>query len=144
MTWTWELPAWPDFTCDAEAIREAEAGFLQEAGHFVGVISHLAGTILDAQKRALRVVAFVVEKGKFLDRLRGRLNARQEKVLLRMFEAGPDGFIGGLSAGNYRSIGKISVATTTRDLNGLVELGALTKTGDKRHARYWLTVPESL
>jgi len=46
-----------------------------------------------------------------------------------MFEEGIDGFKGGLSADNYISISKTSRATATRDLQDLVEKGALTKTG---------------
>jgi hypothetical protein len=33
-----------------------------------------------------------------------QLNERQEKALLRMFEEGPEGFRGGLSAGEYSAI----------------------------------------
>ena len=112
-----------------------------EAGAWV---RYFGETVIDAQKRARRLVSFIVEKGKFFDRYRGRLNIRQEKVLLRMFEAGPEGFKGGLSAGNYMSIAKSTVPTTTRDLNSLVEIGALQKTGERRQTRYWLVIPETL
>jgi len=76
-----------------------------------------------------------------LDRLKGQLNARQEKVLLRMFREGPEGFKGGLSAGKYSTIAGASPATTTRDLADLVEKGALLRDGERRYARYRLTVP---
>ena len=55
-----------------------------------------------------------------------------------MFREGIDGFKGGLSAENYISITKASRATATRDLQDLVEKGALTKTGELRHTRYFL------
>jgi len=58
-----------------------------------------------------------------------------------MFHEGPDGFTGGLSAGNYTSVSKASSATATRDLADLVEKNALTRTGEKRSARYHLAVP---
>ena len=51
-----------------------------------------------------------------------------------------DGFKGGLSAENYISISKTSRATATRDLQDLVEKGALTKTGELRHTRYPLNI----
>lgn len=105
-------------------------------------VRYFSETILDAQQRAQRSVSFIIEKGKYFDRLRGKLNPRQEKVLIRMFAAGPDGFTGGLSAGNYMSIAKSTVPTTTRDLNALVEIGALRKAGERRHTRYWLDLPE--
>lgn len=55
-----------------------------------------------------------------------------------MFREGPDGFKGGLSAENYISISGTSRATATRDLQELVEIGALTRTGERRYTRYWL------
>ncbi|MBS0622017.1 MAG: hypothetical protein JSR80_03550 [Verrucomicrobia bacterium] len=55
-----------------------------------------------------------------------------------MFAEGIDGFKGGLSAENYLSITKTSRATATRDLADLVQKGALVKTGELRHTRYWL------
>ncbi|WP_249203254.1 Fic family protein [Gluconobacter kondonii] len=80
----------------------------------------------------------MIEKTRFLDRLRDKLNTRQEKVLLRMLAEGPDGFQGGLSAQNYRSITGTTSATATRDLADLVFLGALNRTGENRYARYSL------
>ena len=50
------------------------------------------------------------------------INLRQEKVLLRLFHAGPEGFIGGLSAKNYMSIAGSTIATTTRDLRSLCKM----------------------
>jgi len=49
-----------------------------------------------------------------------------------------DGFEGGLSAENYISITGTSRATATRDLQDLIEKGALTRTGELRHTRYRL------
>lgn len=57
-----------------------------------------------------------------------------------MFQEGIDGFKGGLSAENYISISKTSRATATRDLQDLVEKGALVKTGELRHTRYYLVL----
>ena len=57
-----------------------------------------------------------------------------------MLREGPQGFKGGLSAGNYATITGASPATTTRDLADLVERGALLRTGELRHARYHLNL----
>lgn len=48
---------------------------------------------------------------------------------------------GGLSAGNYGTITGASPATATRDLADMVAKGVLTRTGDRRHARYALAIP---
>ena len=80
-------------------------------------------------------------KNPLLDRVRGKLNARQEKAVLRLFAAGPEGFTGGLSAGNYRSITGAAPATATRDLSDLVALEVLRRTGERKATRYHLCVP---
>ena len=98
---------------------------------------------LEAQRRSLALVEFVIAKTKLLDRLHGQINARQEKALLRMFEEGPEGFKGGLSAGNYMTITGASPATTTRDLADLVEKRALVRSGELKHARYAIKLPEA-
>jgi Fic family protein len=94
---------------------------------------------LNAQQVTLTRVAFFIAKAKFYDQFRDRLNDRQAKVVERMFREGPDGFKGGLSAENYIAITGTSRATTTRDLQDLVEMGALSRTGERRHTRYWLS-----
>jgi Fic family protein len=99
-----------------------------------------ADTTLAAQRHTAKLVEFLLAKTDFLDRLRGRLNPRQEKALLRMLREGPKGFAGGLSAGNYMTITGASPATATRDLADLMEKQALTRTGEKRHARYHLAI----
>jgi Fic family protein len=101
---------------------------------------YFAETILAAQRNTIDRVDFYVAKAKLYEKLRGQLNERQEKVLARMFREGINGFRGGLSAENYISITKTSRATATRDLQELVALGALTKTGELRHTRYYLNL----
>lgn len=100
-----------------------------------------AGVAIEAQRRTIALVEFLIDETKLLDRLKGQLNARQEKALLRMFRQGPEGFQGGLSAGKYSTITGASPATTTRDLADLVENGALVREGERRYARYRLSVP---
>ena len=97
-----------------------------------------AETVLKAQQVTLGRVGFFIARAHFYDRYRDKLNDRQAKVIERMFREGPDGFKGGLSAENYISITGTSRATATRDLQELVELGALTRTGERRYTRYWL------
>jgi Fic family protein len=99
-----------------------------------------AGIALEAQRRSLALTEFIIAKAKMLDRLRGQINDRQQKALLRMIREGPEGFEGGLSAGKYGTITGATTATTTRDLADLVEKGALTRTGERRHARYALNL----
>jgi Fic family protein len=104
-------------------------------------LSWFAGIALEAQTRTEARVEFLIDKTKLLDRLRGQLNERQEKALLRMLREGSDGFKGGMSAGNYASITGASPATATRDLADMVAKEALTRTGERRHARYTVAIP---
>ena len=101
-------------------------------------VAYFENIIVRAQKKSIEQVEFLIFKSKLLHQIAGKINSRQEKVVLRLFEAGPEGFSGGLSAENYIRITKTSRATATRDLTDLVKLGVLRKTGERRHTRYWL------
>ncbi|MCT7376816.1 Fic family protein [Chelativorans salis] len=103
---------------------------------------YFAETVLEAQGNTLKRIEFQIAKARFYDRLRVKLNPRQEKAIARMFREGIDGFKRGLSAENYISITGASRATATRDLQDLVEKGALTRTGQRRHTRYWLNTEQ--
>ena len=109
-----------------------------EAQDWVEFFAHV---ILQAHEESMALLYFIIGKSKMLNALSGQINSRQEKVLLRMFEEGPNGFMGGLSAENYIAITKTTRATATRDLTDLVEKGALVKTGELRHTRYRLNLP---
>ncbi len=100
-----------------------------------------AAITMEAQRRTIAQVEFLIDKTRLLDGLRGQLNERQEKALLRILREGPEGFRGGLSAGNYASITGASPATATRDLADMVAKGALVRRGELRYARYWVSVP---
>jgi Fic family protein len=104
-------------------------------------LAWFAGVSIEAQRRTIALVEFLIDKTKLLDRLKGQLNERQEKALLRMFREAPDGFKGGLTAKKYSTMTDASPATVTRDLADLVEKGALVRAGERRHARYDLAVP---
>lgn len=104
---------------------------------------YFAETILAALDTTNARIEFYIAKTRFHDVHRGQLNARQEKVIARIFREGTDGFRGGLSAENYISITKTSRATATRDLQDLVSKGVLAKTGSLKHTRYWLRLPVS-
>ena len=101
-------------------------------------LTWFGNTILAAQQTTLRRVEFFVAKARFYERMRGRLNARQDKAIGRMFREGVDGFTGGMSAEKYIAITGASRATATRDLQDLAAKGALTRTGERRHTRYHL------
>jgi Fic family protein len=105
-------------------------------------LTYFAQTVIDAQAHSLALIEFLLAKAKFHDRFRDRLNARQTQVIARMFREGLDGFKGGLSAANYITITGAPRATTTRDLQELVAMGALTQTGALKSTRYRLNIDQ--
>ena len=137
----------PTLTALAETIliwRKSYYAALEKANKDSEITSWLAwfaGITIEAQQRTAANVEFLIDKAKMLDRLRGQLNERQQKALFRMLQEGPKGFEGGMSAGKYASIAKASPATTTRDLADMVAKGALTRSGERRHARYQVNIP---
>lgn len=107
-------------------------------------LSWFAEIVLEAQERTLTRIRFLIAKTRLLDRVRGQINDRQEKALIRMFAEGPDGFKGGLSAKNYQTITDASTATTTRDLAELVKAGALRRKGERKATRYYLQIDDEV
>jgi Fic family protein len=101
-------------------------------------ILYFGKVILTAQIEAKQLVEFTVKKVKYFDSFKELLNERQQKVINRMFEAGVEGFQGGMTAKKYMAIAKTSKATATRDLQHLTEIGALQVLGAGRSVRYEL------
>ncbi|MDA0350454.1 MAG: Fic family protein [Verrucomicrobia bacterium] len=122
-----------------KAYYEALQG-INRTNEITSWLIYFANTVLEAQKATINLVEFAIAKAKLYDRLSDQLNARQAKVIARLFKEGPSGFTGGLSAENYISITRTSRATATRDLSDLVNKGALTKTGMLKHTRYYLNI----
>jgi hypothetical protein len=52
----------------------------------------LGTMILEAQKHTTRTIRFLIEKTRFYDEVRGKLNERQEKAIARVFREGRDDF----------------------------------------------------
>jgi Fic family protein len=105
-----------------------------------GWLEFFGEMVLEAQERSLRRIEFLVQKAKFFEKYRDQFNERQEKVLLRIFREGIDGFKGGLSSNNHVSITQCSPATATRDLAKLVEIGAMLRAGELKNSRYFLNL----
>lgn len=82
-------------------------------------------------------------KARFWARLAGvPLSDRQRKAVNALLDAGPGGFVGGLSAGKYQNLTSTSRQTASRDLADLVEKGVLEATGQLKSTRYHVAVPE--
>jgi Fic family protein len=127
--------------CTIERHKKAYYEALERANRhneITGWLIYFADRVLTAQGYTQSWIEFLIKKTKLYDRLRGQLNARQEKALDRMFTKGAEGFTGGLSAEKYIHITGATRATATRDLQDLVGKGALSRTGERKHTRYHL------
>jgi len=106
-------------------------------------LSYFARITLDAVAHSQQLIRFTVEKTRLFDRLRGQINARQERAIMRMLAEGLNGFTGGMSAKKYMKITGAISRTASRDLQGLVGLGVFTKTGQLKGTRYWIAFQHS-
>jgi Fic family protein len=92
-----------------------------------------------AARASERTVAHVLRRARFwLKHAATPLNDRQRKALNVLLDAGPEGFVGGMTNRKYAHLTKTSPATAQRDLADLVERGALVMAGAGRSARYEL------
>lgn len=101
-------------------------------------IRYFIDVILRAQSNAEAMIDFTLRKVRFFDRFGDQFNERQRLGLHRALDEGPDLLQRGLSAGLYGELAKTSRATATRDLQNMLELGAVTRLGDAggRSTRY--------
>lgn len=99
-------------------------------------IDYFLKTIIEAQEIAIQAIGSEIKKTHFFDKYDKLISARQRKVLLKMLTVEPEGFIGGMNAKKYMSITKVSKATATRDLQQLLDIGALQVEGGGRSTRY--------
>lgn len=126
-----------------EANKKAYYNALEQAqrsNEITGWINYFVKTILAAQIEAERQIDFTLKKAKFFDRYKDQLSERQLKVIRRMLEEGPEGFAGGMNAAKYGSLTKISKATSTRDLQDLLEKKVFIVVGAGRSTKYQIDV----
>lgn len=65
------------------------------------------------------------------------LNERQLKTMKKLLDAGPKGYMGGMTTRKHAQISKTSSPTATRDLIDLEQRGLLVKKGMGRATRYY-------
>ena len=65
------------------------------------------------------------------------LNERKQKTLKKLLDAGPKGFVGGMTTRKHQSICQVSTPTAARDLIELEQVGLLSRQGAGRSTRYY-------
>ena len=86
---------------------------------------HFAEMVAEGQAGMLSMARFAAAQAVFWNEYRDALSADQTKVAKRLFEAGPEGFLGGLSVKNYATIAKVHEQAAARGIADMVALGAL-------------------
>lgn len=124
-----------------DAKKKAYYEALKQAQRSIDVtdwIHYFIGVILQAQANAEAIIDFTLRKVRFFDRFQARLNDRQKLGLRRALEEGPEILTRGISAGLYAELAKTSRATATRDLQDMLEIGAIARLGEAggRSTRY--------
>jgi Fic family protein len=112
----------------------------QQKNEITEWIKYFVPTTLAAQKNAIKQVEFTLKKAKFFDSFKNKINERQIKAIVKMMDAGIEGFEGGMTAKKYISITKASKATATRDLQMLADLSVLLVGGGGRNTHYTLNI----
>ncbi len=138
-------PAFLSLSKTIEKKRNSYYGALEVAQQSLDItawLGYFVDVILDAQQDTENQIDFVLKKTLFFDRFRDKFSQRQLKVIKRMLEEGPKGFVGGINASKYGTLTSISKATATRDLQELLAIGALIPLGESggRSTRYELNL----
>ena len=107
----WGRPVLLSLSQAIEANKKAYYDTLEKAQKSNEVtewITYFVETVLTAQTTAEKQVEFILLKTKLFDRYKDQLNDRQNKVVKRMLQEGPQGFTGGMSARKYISLTGVS------------------------------------
>ena len=104
-------------------------------------VGWFATRVQRAGEAAVAHVQSALDKTAFWSRLTAThpdLSAAQRKSLGKLFDAGPDGFAGGMRTEKYVNLTGVSRAAAYRELTDLTERGLLHRTGQGRGTRYRL------
>lgn len=118
-----------------EVLERTQKGDPEVTGWLLWFLQNLDAALTQAHRNLDAVLC----KARFWQRLAGMaLNARQVKVLNRLL----DGFEGRLTSRKWAALAKCSADTALRDINELVALGVLQRSGaGGRSTSYELMVP---
>ncbi|HEY4968368.1 MAG TPA: Fic family protein [Steroidobacteraceae bacterium] len=117
------------------ALERASRGSLDLTDWLDWFLKQFAAAVRESE----RLLGRVTHKARFWIRhSQDPLNQRQRKALNLMLDAGPGGFVGGMTNRKYSHLTKTSTATAQRDLAELVALKCLLPVGVGRAARYEL------
>jgi Fic family protein len=101
---------------------------------FVGCVQKAADATWEQMQSAMQKTRFWAA----LREQHPQLNPTQAKAINKLYDAGPDGFVNGISTEKYVNLCRVSRATAYRELTALCEMGVLVQSGVGRGTRYKL------
>ena len=94
--------------------------------------------ISQASEFASRTIDSAVQRIKFQAIMATvALNERQQKTMKKLLDAGPKGYVGGMTTRKHEQIAQTSTPTAARDLIQLERFGLLKRQGEGRSTRYY-------
>jgi len=118
-----------------DALQALSRGTLDATDLLRWFLDQIVAACADSAHTVERVLA----KARFWMRHgQSRLNVRQQKALNTLLDAGPRGFVGGMTNKKYAHLNRVSPATAQRDLAELAARGVLRLQGGGRSVRYEL------
>jgi Fic family protein len=118
-----------------DALQALSRGTLDATDLLRWFLNQIVAACADSAHTVERVLA----KTRFWMRHgQSRLNVRQQKALNALLDAGPRGFVGGMTNKKYAHLTRVSPATAQRDLAELAARGVLKAQGAGRSVRYEL------
>jgi Fic family protein len=118
-----------------DALQALSRGTLDATDLLHWFLNQIVAACADSAHTVERVLA----KARFWMRHgQSRLNVRQQKALNALLDAGPRGFVGGMTNKKYAHLNRVSPATAQRDLAELAARGVLKAQGAGRSVRYEL------
>lgn len=119
-----------------DALQALSRGTLDATDMLRWFLDQIVAACADSALTVERVLA----KARFWMRHgQSRLNVRQQKALNALLDAGPRGFVGGMTNRKYAHLNRVSPATAQRDLAELAARGVLKTQGGGRSVRYELS-----
>ena len=116
------------------ATRQANMDVTPWVQWFVSCVHKAADATWAHMQAAMRKTRFWAE----LREQHPELTPTQIKAINKLYDAGPEGFAGGMSTEKYVNLCGVSRATAYRELTALCEMGVLVQTGAGRGTRYQL------
>ncbi len=135
---------YPTLTCFSAAVMQSKKEYYRQL-EWVGRgnlnleswLRYFSSTLGHALTIGQEHVSFILGKTRFYDMYFERLNERQKKMVERVFDEGTKGFEGGITTRKYMAVTKCSRVTAFRDLNKMLNEGALVaRPGGGRNASY--------